>query len=168
MEQKHNPYQSPTSEVTTRTRTGDHKLAGRGSRLMAVIIDSVLLLAVVVPIQWVMGVYDGFPEEMDQGFLSGLMWAAFSFGTMLLLNGYLLATRAQSIGKLALGIKIVTLQGDNADFGRIVLRRILPMMVVGWIPLIGGLASLANGLFIFRQDRRCIHDHIADTQVVIA
>jgi uncharacterized RDD family membrane protein YckC len=34
------------------------------------------------------------------------------------------------------------------------------------IPLLGGLFSLVNVCFIFRDDRRCIHDLIADTIVV--
>ena len=34
------------------------------------------------------------------------------------------------------------------------------------IPVLGPLFSLVNVCFIFREDRRCIHDLIAGTQVV--
>jgi hypothetical protein len=36
------------------------------------------------------------------------------------------------------------------------------------IPLAGNAFSLIDALFIFRQDRRCIHDMIASTRVVPA
>ena len=36
------------------------------------------------------------------------------------------------------------------------------------VPFVGGLVSLVDALLIFRDDRRCLHDEIADTIVVTA
>jgi hypothetical protein len=40
------------------------------------------------------------------------------------------------------------------------------MMVLQQIPGINIFAGLLDPLFIFRQDRRCIHDFIAGTKVI--
>ena len=43
-------------------------------------------------------------------------------------------------------------------------------MVTVWailaIPKVGGVLALADILFVFRDDRRCLHDQIAGTRVV--
>ena len=46
--------------------------------------------------------------------------------------------------------------------------RYLPFWVVGQVWVIGPILSLANPLFIFREDRRCLHDLLAGTKVVVA
>jgi uncharacterized RDD family membrane protein YckC len=48
----------------------------------------------------------------------------------------------------------------------IILKRSLPITLFSLIPVIGGLLGLANIGFIFRKDRRCLHDIIAGTKVV--
>jgi len=40
------------------------------------------------------------------------------------------------------------------------------MGLIGIIPAIGGIIQIVNILFIFRDDRKCIHDLIAGTVVV--
>lgn len=40
--------------------------------------------------------------------------------------------------------------------------------LVSLIPGVGGLFSIVDILLIFRADRRCAHDHIAGTKVVVA
>ncbi len=164
MENEHNPYQSPVTEKPARRRRNG-KQAGRGTRLLAAICDGLLLAAIAVPIQWKAGVFDGFPEIQPHGPRELLIWGVVGFAIFLLVNGYLLATRAQTVGKAMFGIKIVTLEGENASFGRIVLRRVLPLSVASAIPLIGGFVGLIDVLFIFRKDRRCVHDLIAGTMV---
>jgi hypothetical protein len=32
--------------------------------------------------------------------------------------------------------------------------------------MVGGVLSMIDSLAIFRKDQRCIHDHVAQTQVV--
>ena len=47
------------------------------------------------------------------------------------------------------------------------MRGFLPGLI-GAIPLVGTVFSLVNICFIFREDRRCIHDLMAGTHVVEA
>ncbi len=166
MENEHNPYQSPVSEESVRQYKNAQQ-AGRASRFFAALLDGLVLIAITVPIQWKAGVFDGFPEIPEQGFGELLMWGVVGFAVFLLVNGYLLATRAQSVGKAMLGIKIVTMDGENADFERIVLRRVLPLTVAASIPFVGGFVSIIDPLFIFRKNHRCVHDLVAGTRVVV-
>ena len=39
-------------------------------------------------------------------------------------------------------------------------------MLVAQIPYIGAFLILADVLCIFREDRRCLHDHLAGTRVI--
>jgi uncharacterized RDD family membrane protein YckC len=146
----------------------DYVLASRWSRLGSAIIDGLVIAALLLPAQWQVGVFDGFPYMEDQELVEILVWGAIGFVTTLIVHGYLLATRAQSIGKFLFGIKIVNVSGGNASFSRIVLLRMLPVSVAGLIPIIGGFLTLVDVLYIFRFDKRCVHDHIAETRVVRA
>ena len=83
-------------------------------------------------------------------------------------NGYLLARNGQTVGKLALGIKIVRSNREKISFGRIIGLRCLPVWIVTSIPLVGGLIGLADILLVFREENNCLHDDIADTKVVKA
>ena len=42
------------------------------------------------------------------------------------------------------------------------------MWAISIIPVIGSLVGLIDALLIFRDNRRCLHDNIADTMVVVA
>ena len=90
------------------------------------------------------------------------------FILFLLIHGYLIATRGQTVGKALLKIRIVRSDGSPASFGRIVGLRYLPTSVLASIPVIGTIYGLLDVLLIFRASRRCLHDNIADTIVVTA
>jgi uncharacterized RDD family membrane protein YckC len=70
---------------------------------------------------------------------------------------------------MALGIKIVKFDtGQNGGFVPNVLLRSIVNGLIGSIPFIGALYALVDILFIFAEDRRCIHDHLAGTVVIKA
>jgi uncharacterized RDD family membrane protein YckC len=81
----------------------------------------------------------------------------------------LITQRGQSLGKIAMKTRIVKIE-DQALPGflhGVVLRAWLPALIAQ-IPFAGGCFSLIDPLFIFGEQRRCIHDQIASTIVIKA
>ena len=75
----------------------------------------------------------------------------------------LLSRDGQTIGKKFLEIRIVDFEtGENAGFGANVVMRAWVNSLLNMIPFY----TLADVLFIFRDDQRTIHDLIAGTHVV--
>jgi hypothetical protein len=48
----------------------------------------------------------------------------------------------------------------------LILQRYVSQWLMGMVPVIGILLRLADVLAIFREDKRCIHDHLAKTKVI--
>lgn len=84
-----------------------------------------------------------------------------------LANLVLLSVRGQTLGKLLVGIQIVRQSdGSRAGFIKAVLLRGVVFGFIGMIGLVGPVLLLVDVLLIFRRDRRCLHDLVADTCVV--
>lgn len=170
-----NPYAPPTATVAD---VGDHagtytRLAERGTRLGAFIIDGLLmllLLLLLAPAMLAGMVLGGLGGTADATIPSIFVWVEVHPIVGLLVffavNGYWLHTRGQSVGKRLLGIRIVRSSGERATLSRIIFARYLPTQAVGMFPIIGMLYPLIDILFIFRDSRQCLHDTIADTIVV--
>jgi len=161
-----NPYAPPSAELEVPVAEGEVQLASLGKRLGAAIIDTIILIAIQFPLLMISGYWNEAMEgRMDMGYmifagLSGII-------VYLLINGYLLAKRGQSVGKMLLKTQIVSVQdGRILPLPRLVGLRLLPVWVVSMIPLVGNILPLIDVLFIFRKDRRCVHDLIAGTRVV--
>jgi uncharacterized RDD family membrane protein YckC len=75
------------------------------------------------------------------------------------------ATWGQSLGKRLLKIKVVRLSGQPMELWRILILRNLVVHVVSQAC---GIVALVDALLIFGEDQRCIHDHLADSKVVVA
>lgn len=139
------------------------ELATRRSRFNAKLIDQIPIMAVGIISAIVI---PGFKEQPTvlNAFVGVVALFMLAFmGAQL----WLLTTQGKSIGKRVMGIRIVkAVDGTNGGFVTNVLLRIVPMMFGTMIPILGALLGLANPLFIFREDQRCIHDHIAGTVVV--
>ena len=95
---------------------------------------------------------------------AGSIWFLIIF---MAINSYLLLTKGQTVGKWMLGIRIVDAASNGAATAvkLLGLRYVLVLLVMA-IPIIGQLLGLIDVLFIFRSDRRCVHDLIAGTKVV--
>src|SRR5262249_54560367 len=79
----------------------------------------------------------------------------------------LLSLRGQTVGKLALGIRIVDAKdGSNPGFFRAVLLRILVPTLIGTVPLLGRVSFWVAVLCLFGDDRRRTHDAPAGTKAV--
>ncbi|UCG60388.1 MAG: RDD family protein [Candidatus Zixiibacteriota bacterium] len=142
------------------------ELAGRGMRLGAAIIDAILMIILLIPVMLLTDMFQqaisGQELTLTQkiiGFVAG--WVIF-----LILHGYLLLKKGQTIGKMILKIKIVDLQGNLPNFGKLLTLRYLILSLLAQIPVAGNLVGLIDVLFIFGKERRCIHDYLAGTRVV--
>ena len=136
--------------------------ASRKDRFLGSLIDLVLQVLASAPFFWYMGL------EAFQNPTPALMLAnsANAILVYLALHGYLLHKYGQTIGKAEFGMRIEMLNGEKASLQHIVLWRYLPVILMSFVPVIGQwLTGLLDPLLIFRQDRRCLHDHIAGTQV---
>jgi uncharacterized RDD family membrane protein YckC len=164
-----NPYAAPRANVAELQPTKTQEKAGRGNRLAAVLIDAVpiavvaIIAAIVIPMAGVGG--DGKINAVG-GILMALM--------ALLILGYavyqllLLHRNGQTFGKKMMNIKIVRNDGSRASLGRIFGLRMFVPGLIGAIPFVGGVFSLIDPLFIFGEEKRCLHDLIADTIVINA
>ncbi|HEX6202966.1 MAG TPA: RDD family protein, partial [Thermoanaerobaculia bacterium] len=159
-------YRPPSAPAVPTRHHTSAALAGRGTRLAAQVVDG--LLAVPLGFGLALVEPDGPPVLSPDTQTLVLLAVAVAFLLLVAINLRLLYLHGQTIGKRVLGVRIVRLDGDRASLGRIVVLRTMAPSLVSGIPLLGMLFALVNYLFIFRDDRRCVHDHMADTKVVVA
>jgi len=144
----------------------DEKAAGnkatRVDRLLGAIVDAIVMTLASIPLYMHFGL-----EAFEDPSLS-LVLTGFLYGVVvaLVLQGYLMHTRGQTIGKYLINMRIENLDGTQASFTTIFFMRMLPMSACANIPMVGAfIAGLINPLVIFGKERRCLHDYIASTKV---
>ena len=154
--------QIPVEDIIPNNYTQEFILASRMKRLFARLLDVVFgVIAALIP-GIVLTFLSGGSFDPEP-FLLGAVVGIISF---VIYQWYLLATTAQTIGKKYLKIKIVKNDGEKAGFFVNVVLREWVMTLIGIFPAIGGIIQLVDILFIFRDDRKCIHDLIAGTVVI--
>ena len=155
------PYRPPDAVVADPWIEDDRILADRGTRLAARIVDGLLTLAAVVPGFVLMGAFQDSPEiGVALMLIVGLTFIGYQI--------YLLIDRGQTLGKKMLGVRIVRMDGSRVGAARLFFLRFLVPQILASIPFVGPFVALGGILVIFQQDRRCLHDHLADTKVVVA
>jgi uncharacterized RDD family membrane protein YckC len=165
-----NPYAAPGARVAQPMDTGgEFNKASRGTRLGAVLIDGFTMMLFLVPA--IMSVFASIRSggTVDYASLGGLaVLGGVAFLGLLGFNMYLVYSNGQTIGKKLLGIKIVRTDGSRASLKRVFFLRWCVPGLIGQIPFLGPFFGLIDPLFIFGDEKRCIHDLIADTIVVDA
>jgi len=162
-----NPFAPPTARVEDVATSGP-ELASRGARFGGAFIDGLIHIGVY----WLLATTVLKPIlpnlTRGSGTVLGSMLTSMvvSILLFLLIQGYLLATTGQTIGKKLLGLRIVRSNGERADVGHVIGLRYLLVWVIAAIPVVGWIFALADALMIFRDSRKCLHDNIADTIVV--
>jgi uncharacterized RDD family membrane protein YckC len=164
-----NPYAPPASDPQTSvevTADGRPALATLGQRLQAFLMDmslaSMCLLSMAHGEQMIKA--SGTPDALSSSLLVfGLLGAL----ALIVWTVILLCTRGQTIGKRWMNIRIANYADDaNPGFVKAVLLRNLVSGLPTVIPILGLVYFVTDIAFIFRPDRRCIHDLIAGTHVV--
>jgi uncharacterized RDD family membrane protein YckC len=163
-----NRFAPPTAHVEDIAVSGTGALAGRWARLGAAFIDGLLAGLVF----WCISLFTPF-NVFRPSLASGMTVVIIEnmligFAIFLVLQGYLLQTRGQTIGKMLLGIRIVRVDGSKATLARLAGLRYFANSVLTVIPVAGWIYALVDVLMIFRDSRRCLHDNLADTIVVRA
>ncbi len=143
-------------------------LANRGKRLGGAVVDVVVLFLVLTPVALITGVWQQLFSGDSASFGQHLLRFIVSWGVFFLLNGYWLSKNGQTIGKVVFKTKIVDLSGKLPGFGKLVVLRYLALGLVFQMPFLGPLVGIADPLFIFGKDHRCLHDHLAGTRVIDA
>jgi uncharacterized RDD family membrane protein YckC len=182
-------YSPPGSDVNAGARAGGAPgvvLAGRGTRLTAATLDGLLVSVPLVPLLAV-GIYyvvrarmevaragadDSLagPSSFGSSELTVLLVGAAAIGFLgaigiVIYQWILISRTGQSLGKKWTGIRIEKIDGIPVTFGTgVVLRNWVPK-IMGAVPYLGMLFHLVDCIYIFREDRRCLHDHIAGTRV---
>lgn len=151
-------------------RREDYVPADRSQRVLAFSIDIICYVAAFIAIGYFISFGGGFDFYEDFLFLTSYgayaLKMMFGFGIYFMLNGYLLQYHGQTLGKRAMGIRIVGMDQENPGLMRLFFVREAFMRVVTLIPLIGVALPFINGGMLLREDRRCLHDHVAHTEVV--
>jgi len=170
-----NPYAPPQSTVTDVVDPfAGFVLADRGTRLVAVILDTLIGGAMT----WVPFLAGTLLAAVASGRQSNRMAGPFLvLGVIPALVGGIVwcwltirfvRQNGQTIGKRLLGVKVVRSDGSRASLGRIFWLRNVVNVLISVIPIVGFIYGFADNLFIFSESRQCLHDKIADTIVVKA
>ena len=164
-------YETPATPSEEAGTPSGPELAGRGRRLGAYIIDTIIAGIVLVAVAYFnpgpLGVtmLDIMRDPMTQQ-----MSTAGSIAFVIIfmaINSYLLVTKGQTLGKWMLGIRIVDAASNGAATAvKLLGLRYVLVLLLPLIPVVGQLLGLIEVVFIFRDDRRCVHDLIAGTKVV--
>lgn len=158
-------YAPPHANVEDVLRVEDGpQLASRGQRLAAAMLDAAFQIGAL----WLVSVLTPYnPWNIQDADIWSVNLANTTVGILIffLLNGYLLATRGQTIGKVLLKIRITRASGESVTPARLALRYGAGF-AAGLTAITLWIYSLLDCLMIFRKSRRCLHDEIADTIVV--
>jgi uncharacterized RDD family membrane protein YckC len=141
------------------------ELADRGTRLGAAILDFIAMMLAI----WLVSLvtpWHPFRGTLAIGTLATN--AVIGFALFLLVNGFLLVQRGQTVGKSITKLRITQPDGSPVPAGRLLGLRYGVGYLAASLPFVGGLYGLVDALMIFGEQRRCLHDRIAGTIVVKA
>jgi len=164
---------SPATAVVA----ADPNLGHRGLRLLAAFIDGFIeslcwlptSQAVMRAMLEMMKAGRITPQDVMETFGAAIFRSVPYLVALVLVQATLLTLRGQTIGKIIVGLRIVRVpDGSPAGFLRAFLLRGFLPRCLRHVPLVGFLFWIVDNCFIFRDDRRCLHDLIAGTKVVKA
>ena len=156
--------------------TGEHVLAGWWSRVFAQIIDGViigagalvLLIAITAPFS--IGFFANDTVGIVSLFVGALIGVlCVTFVALLYAPAMMARTNGKTVGRIALGIRVVRANGRPVDFGYAMLREVLVKALLGGIcaSLTGGLSWLVDNLWpLWDEENRALHDFVVDSRVI--
>ncbi len=166
-----NPYATPATDPTLSIPAGDElQLAKLGDRFVGSLIDGLIGVAVAIPLWgglFLLGVIHSMAEMGLVAFQYKILIGVLHYAVFMAIQWKSLSATGQSIGKRVANTRIVTMDGRKPDAKDIVLKRYGFVTLISMIPFVGVILTWVDILMIFKTDRRCLHDLIAGTRVVI-
>ena len=163
-------------ELQAAPSTGRYALAGWWSRVGAALIDGIIIgigaLLIVALFGSVFSV--GFFASDEAGIVSlivGLLLSFVAIAIVALLYAPLMMARTngRTVGRMAMGIRVIRANGQPMTFGFAMLREVvIKALLFGFAGSITfGLANLADVLWpLWDDENRALHDFLVDTRVV--
>lgn len=162
-------------------------LASHGARTGAALINAVIYVLAITPglVLTTTRLIKQNPQITQGSFLrpadiniagmeNSIAWIYAGLGMAMVVQVLLIALRGQNVGKLFVGARVVRASDGlpagllAAGFRRYVVPVVLIFLLNSLFPFLGFLFLLVDYGFMFRADRRCLHDLIAGTKVVKA
>lgn len=138
------------------------QFAGFWIRGLALFIDGLIVGVVTVPIFLLIGLSTGGLRTMDpQNPPLGLFGVGYLFvlAVVTAYHVWFVSQKGGTPGKLALGLRVVTIDGRNLSVAR-ALARYFAVMLSGLTFYIGYIIAA------FDSQKRALHDHICSTRVI--
>ena len=155
---------------------GQYQLASWWSRVGAALIDGLIIGVGALIILAIFGsVFSvGFFESEETGVVAlvlGLMLSFLAIAVVALLYAPLMMdrTNGKTLGRMALGIRVVRANGQDMTFGLAMLREVaIKALLFGFAGSITfGLANLADALWpLWDDENRALHDFVVDTRTI--
>ena len=159
-------YRPPESDVVRRLDPDQVELASRWRRLFGFLLDSVIASVLTVPFMFTSGYFVRAMENSVDA-AEPFMWGGVGAVIYVIVNGYTLHKRGQTLGKMMVATQIVSATDRRLlPLWKVFLLRWLFVGMLTSIPYAGLPIAIINIALIFANDRRCGHDHIAGTIVI--
>ncbi|NSC21928.1 RDD family protein [Streptomyces albus subsp. chlorinus] len=163
------PYDNPYGGAAGATDplAGMPPLASRGKRLLARIIDALLI---GIPIGIITALVEG-GYSYDNGYDGYTYWPQLAYTVVYLVyEGLMLTSSGQTVGKKLMHIRVAMLQNGAVPAGSAGWLRAAVYQIPPLVPCIGSLFWLVNVLFCTwdKPYQQCLHDKTVRTVVVAA
>jgi uncharacterized RDD family membrane protein YckC len=146
-----NPYAAPQAGDVYGATASAQPLATAGARFLARFLDGLIEGAPYLIGLVLFGVMSSEQSPALVPLLLGILGSVIIW----VYQTVLLVKTGQTLGKKWSGVKVVRLDGSVASLGNQFLRG-----------LVFGLLGIISIVFIFRADRRCLHDMAGETKVI--
>lgn len=148
-------------DIQSGTEAGVLELATLGRRFGAQWVDGLVFMVIFLPLYFVLFLGAGAAGATPDAGLG--LTALLTIGGAALVfvyEGLMLSSRGQTLGKMAVGIKVVTPEGQDIAAGQAWGRALVRQVFFSYFALLDVLPA------VFTKQRTAVHDLAAKTRVV--